>query len=101
LDKRWIFGFRPVNLTDDARRFLLYTGTGIATTGLFWAIELAAMAILSAPWARYAGGAVGLGAGYASKYALDRAFVFSSARRDTRSPDASAIGVSGHRSRTR
>ena len=77
LDKRWIFGFKPPSLGDDVRRFLLYTCTGVATTALFWGVELLSIAALGAPWARYAGGAAGLCAGYASKYALDRCFVFS------------------------
>ena len=76
LDKKWIFGFRPPGFGDDVRRFLLYTGTGVATTALFWGIELLFLALLPAPWARYAGGAVGLCLGYASKYFLDRSFVF-------------------------
>jgi putative flippase GtrA len=77
LDKRWIFGFRPPSRSADVKRFLLYTCTGIATTALFWGVELLAIAAVGAPWARYAGGAAGLGAGYAAKYALDRWLVFS------------------------
>ena len=78
MDKRWIFRFTPPGLGDDVRRFLLYTCTGVATTALFWGVELLSIAVLGTPWARYAGGAVGLCAGYASKYLLDRRLVFSS-----------------------
>lgn len=77
LDKRWIFRFTPPTRRDDARRFLLYTCTGAATTALFWGVELLFIAVLRTPWARYAGGAIGLCAGYASKYVLDRTLVFA------------------------
>ena len=76
LDRRWIFRFKPPRLWDDARRFLLYAATGVATTVLFWGIELAFIAVFGAPWARLAGGAAGLCVGYASKYTLDKRVVF-------------------------
>jgi len=77
LDKRWIFGFTPPSRGDDVKRFLLYTCTGVATTALFWGVELLFIVALGTPWARYAGGAAGLCVGYASKYLLDRSLVFS------------------------
>lgn len=88
LDKRWIFGVRAPGLRHELGRFLLYTATGIATTGLFWGVELAFIAVLGTPWARYAGGGIGLCLGYASKYALDRRFVF-------RAPGSGGQGLSG------
>ncbi len=81
LDKRWIFGFTASSFGRDAQRFLLYTGSGVATTALFWGIELACIGIFRAPWARYVGGALGLCAGYSAKYLLDRRFVFATAGR--------------------
>ena len=80
LDKRWIFRFRPPSLADDARRFLLYACTGAATTALFWGVELLFIATLRTHWAPYAGGAVGLCAGYATKYVLDSSFVFAAGK---------------------
>lgn len=79
LDKWWIFRFKPPRLRDDAKKFLLYAGTGVITTGIFWGVELAFIAVFGAPWARYAGGAAGLCVGYSSKYMLDRKVVFSAA----------------------
>lgn len=76
LDRRWIFPMRSPGLRGDVRRFILYAGTGVATTALFWGTELAFLAVFAVPWAKYAGGAIGLCAGYTAKYALDRRFVF-------------------------
>jgi hypothetical protein len=76
LDARFIFGYRPPGLREGAARFLAYAGTGALTTALFWGIELAASRLVRASWAPYAGGALGLVAGYALKYVLDRALVF-------------------------
>jgi putative flippase GtrA len=95
LDKRWIFRFRPPSLADDARRFLLYVCTGAATTALFWGVELLFVATLGTPWAPYAGGAVGLCAGYATKYVLDCAFVFATGKAADAVPRNAADTVSG------
>ena len=76
LDRRWVFGDQTNSLLGHAGRFSLYSLTGVLTTGLFWAIELAFVALGDAAWLRYAGAVVGLTAGYAAKYHLDRRFVF-------------------------
>ena len=76
LDKRWIF-FDPSHGTRaHAKRFSLYTFTGLFTTGIFWGTELLFATLSSQPWAQYIGGLLGLTIGYVVKYRLDRRFVF-------------------------
>jgi putative flippase GtrA len=76
LDKRYIFHFRARTLSHDGATFLLYAVTGIATTALFWSVEIACQLFFDSVALRYAGGAAGLALGYAIKYALDRRYVF-------------------------
>lgn len=76
LDRRWIFHDRTRTLRGHTARFTLYSLTGVFTTGVFWATEIAFAAMGDAPWLRYAGAAVGLAIGYALKYRLDKRFVF-------------------------
>ena len=76
LDRRWIFRAGPDSLRGHAGRFGLYSLTGVLTTAIFWAVELAFVALGDAAWLQYAGAAVGLAAGYTLKYRLDRRFVF-------------------------
>ncbi len=74
LDKVWIFRHRRFGVEVQMREFTGYALTGIATTALFWGCELICNAI-SPDW-RFAGAAMGLTAGYALKYRLDRRYVF-------------------------
>ena len=76
LDRNWVFGAGADSLVGHVGRFGLYSLTGVLTTGLFWAIEIAFVALGDAPWLRYAGAAVGLAVGYTVKYRLDRRYVF-------------------------
>jgi len=76
LEKRHVFGFEADNLVHDGRLFLLYTVTGVFTTALFWGAEYAFFWIFGTHEMRYAGGVIGLTAGYVIKYYLDRKFVF-------------------------
>ena len=76
LDRRWIFCGPPVSLRGRSREFALYTLTGVLTTCIFWATELAFAAMGDAYWLRYIGAAIGLAIGYTIKYRLDRRFVF-------------------------
>lgn len=69
LDKHWIFHAAAAG----PRKLGLYTLTGVATTALFWLTELAFAVLFAAP---LTGAALGLAAGYAAKYRLDRRFVF-------------------------
>jgi putative flippase GtrA len=81
LDKHLVFEASAVGPVSEARRFSLYTATGVVTTALFWAVEAAAHAVFGSAAAVTFGGAVGLALGYVLKFALDRRFVFSEAAR--------------------
>lgn len=81
LDKRHIFRFQPDNLAHDGQLFLLYAGTGLVTTALFWGIEYGFHLLFEAAAMRYLGGALGLSLGFLLKYQLDRRFVFVTAGR--------------------
>lgn len=78
LDKQYIFFDRTRTLRGHSEKFVRYSLTGVATTAIFWATELAFAALGPQAWLRYAGAAVGLTIGYATKYRLDRRFVFRS-----------------------
>lgn len=79
LDKRWIF-FDPSHGTRaHARRFSLYTFTGLFTTAIFWGTELLFAALSPQQWVQFMGGLLGLTVGYVVKYRLDRRFVFQGA----------------------
>lgn len=80
LDKRWIFADRSTGWSAHGRRFSLYTLSGVATTALFWGVELSfAQAFDGALW-RDMGAVLGLALGYAAKYQLDRRLVFVAER---------------------
>ena len=79
LDKQFIFQTDHLQKSSQvARSFLLYTLSGGFTTVLFWGAELGFLHAWP-QWeaARYVGGALGLAAGYALKYQLDRRFAFA------------------------
>jgi putative flippase GtrA len=79
LDKQYIF--RAHHITRPAelgRNFLRYASTGLATTAVFWGIQVAFhLGFPSWPDAKYAGGAIGLTLGFVWKYHLDRRYVFA------------------------
>lgn len=78
LDKHYIFRFHARHAVHDARVFVLYTLTGVLTTGVFWALEAWFHYLFSGDdMMRYLGGALGLGIGYVIKYRLDKRFVFT------------------------
>ncbi|MYE13772.1 MAG: GtrA family protein [Gammaproteobacteria bacterium] len=79
LDRYWVFGVGADSLAGHVGKFGLYSLTGVLTTAIFWAIELAFVALGDAWWLRYAGAAVGLAVGYTVKYRLDRRYVFRAA----------------------
>lgn len=76
LDKRYIFRFRARSLGHDSRTFALYTAMGLATTAVFWSVELAFHWLYATPGMRYLGAALGLALGYVIKYYLDKRYVF-------------------------
>jgi putative flippase GtrA len=77
-DKRLIFAYRPASPTHDFMTFLLYASMGVATTAIFWAVELAFWYTFQTTIMRYVGGVIGLAIGYWAKYRLDKRFVFRS-----------------------
>ncbi|HET6395688.1 MAG TPA: GtrA family protein [Pseudoxanthomonas sp.] len=77
LDKRWIFRHVSRDRVHEARTFALYTAMGLATTAVFWGTELAFHLVFGSDALRYLGGVLGLVAGYALKYRLDRRYVFT------------------------
>jgi putative flippase GtrA len=76
LDKRWIFGDRSSGARAHARRFGGYTLMGVATTLIFWGMELGFWSIWKTDLMREAGAVLGLAIGYVVKYHLDKRFVF-------------------------
>jgi putative flippase GtrA len=77
LDKMWIFRFRHRGLAHGVSSFVLYCAMGVFTTLTFWFFEFGAAYLTGSETGRLAGAVVGLTIGYAVKYHLDRAFVFS------------------------
>ena len=78
LDKRYIFKFKADSVSEDTWTFVMYTGTGVFTTCIFWGTEWLFDYIYNSISMRYVGGAVGLFVGYIIKYQLDKRFVFRS-----------------------
>lgn len=76
LDRRWIFGDREGGLKAHGRKFGLYTVMGVVTTAVFWGFELAFEQAFGTALMRDVGAVLGLAIGYATKYQLDRRFVF-------------------------
>ncbi|MDR2508054.1 MAG: GtrA family protein [Candidatus Accumulibacter sp.] len=76
LDKRYIFRFTPRDIAHDGRVFAFYALTGVATTAVFWGVELAFHYFFRTKEMRYFGGIIGLALGYLGKYQLDRRYVF-------------------------
>ena len=76
LDKRFIFRFKPQNVSHDSRTFVLYTLMGVATTAIFWGFEYGFWWLFGTVEMRYLGGGAGLILGYLAKYHLDKQFVF-------------------------
>lgn len=76
LDKRWIFGDLTVGITDNSKKFALYSAMGVSTTLIFWASETLFWWIWHSDLMREIGAVLGLSVGYFMKYHLDRVFVF-------------------------
>ena len=77
LDRKWIFYDTASGARIFARRFSIYSAMGVVTTLLFWAAETAFWLIWQTEIMRELGAVIGLAAGYAIKYQLDRRFVFT------------------------
>ena len=76
LDKRWVFGDLTVGISDNSRKFALYSAMGVSTTLIFWASETLFWWIWHSDFMREIGAVLGLSIGYFVKYHLDRVFVF-------------------------
>ena len=77
LDKRFIFRFKPQNVSHDSRTFVLYTLMGVVTTAIFWGFEYGFWHAFGTAQMRYLGGVIGIVIGYLAKYHLDKKFVFN------------------------
>lgn len=76
LDRNFIFYYRVKNRNDDMTTFVLYSIMGMFTTVIFWAFEIGFDAFFKGSSAKYIGAVLGLTIGYATKYYLDKRFVF-------------------------
>jgi putative flippase GtrA len=80
LDKNWIFYDAYTSHAHEIRKVTLYGAFSILTTIVFWGVEVAFWAVWQTKLAKYTGAVLGLAIGYAAKYCLDRAFVFTERR---------------------
>jgi putative flippase GtrA len=80
-DKYWVFlDTTYAGHTAEARKFIVYGFLGIATTAIFWVVEISFWYIFKTPEAKYAGAVLGLTIGSIIKYLLDKRYVFTSDR---------------------
>ena len=77
LEKRWVFLDGYEGHRAEICKIVIYGLSGVATTLLFWAIELGAWHIWQTAEAKYVGAGLGLGFGNWVKYRLDRRYVFA------------------------
>lgn len=80
LDKRWIFFDPYEGRGDEVRKVSLYGLFSVLTTLIFWGTELLFWHVWKTDLAKYAGASIGLAAGYAIKFALDRRITFREQR---------------------
>jgi short subunit fatty acids transporter len=87
LDKQYIFRFRARDAAHDGQTFILYSIMGLATTAIFWGIELLFDHLFATATMRYMGAFIGLAIGYLAKYHLDKRYVFRTAVGSPRAPE--------------
>jgi len=80
LDKRWVFLDSYETHAAELKKVFVYGVFGVATTALFWGVELAAIRLFHTTEAKYTGAVVGLSLGNWIKYLLDKHYVFQTAR---------------------
>lgn len=80
LDSRLIFKQSACTSGNVAYRFILYAGTGMLTTGMFWGAELVGYACSGTALGRNLGAVVGLAVGYWLKFRMDERLVFAAER---------------------
>ncbi|MEL6522310.1 MAG: GtrA family protein [Pseudomonadota bacterium] len=78
LDKKWIFADDRNTVADHTKQFSLYALMGVFTTAVLWTVQYAFWLIWRTEDMFTVGGMVGLAIGYATKYHLDKRFVFNS-----------------------
>jgi hypothetical protein len=61
----------------EIRKVIVYGLSAVATTIIFWGVELSFWRIWGTAEAKYSGAVLGLSIGYWIKYRLDRHFVFA------------------------
>jgi putative flippase GtrA len=76
LDKRWVFLDSYDGHAAEFRKVFAYGVFGIATTMVFWGVELSFWRIWQTVEAKYLGAVLGLALGNWIKYLLDRHYVF-------------------------
>jgi putative flippase GtrA len=79
LDKRWIFQYKAIDATDEARAFIMYTVMGVVTTAIYLVFEFVFHWLFRSDVMRYLGASIGLAIGYFIKYRLDRRYSFKTA----------------------
>ena len=77
LDKKYIFYYVTKSKSQDAKKFVVYSIMGIATTAIFWGFQTGFFLLWKVEYAKYIGAIIGLSIGYFVKYQLDKRFVFS------------------------
>jgi putative flippase GtrA len=77
LDKRWVFLDVYDGHATEIRKICIYGVFGVATTLLFWGIELGCWSAFRTIEAKYFGAAIGLTLGNWIKYLLDKHYVFA------------------------
>jgi len=77
LDKHWIFFDEYADAVQEVRKIVLYGSFSVAMTLVFWAFEIAFLAIGGTDFAKYTGAVIGLSIGNFAKYLLDRTFTFN------------------------
>ena len=80
LDKPWVFLDEYGGHFAEMRKIAVYGFVGVATTLLFWGIELSFWHVWQTPEAKYAGAVLGLALGNWIKYRLDKQKVFARGR---------------------
>jgi hypothetical protein len=76
LEKRYIFAFMTIKISQDGQLFVLYGLMSIFTTAIFWIVEYIFQLVWGIDTMRYIGGIIGLMIGFYFKYYLDKKYVF-------------------------
>jgi putative flippase GtrA len=75
-DKYWVFEDGEATLTGNSKKFVIYAFFGLATTAIFWAVELLFHYLFGSVFMTNVGAVLGLCIGYVVKYNLDKRVTF-------------------------